>query len=361
MRVHTDRAFDAVAFDAAINAGHGPAILRDLAARIGLSFSDNYGPVGFLKPGISHDYRLAFDAQPELVTQSNAGIPAFLSNYFDPKLIEVLVSPMMAAQIAGETKKGDWTSTVATFPVVESTGEVSSYGDYNANGSVDVNLNFPQRQQYVYQTFSQWGERELEMAGLAKVDWASRVNIASVLLLNKFQNQSYFFGIANLQNYGLLNDPSLYASIAPTAQWNLAGTTSEEIYEDIRRLFVQAQSQANGTINAKQAMVLTMSPTIAPALNKTNEFNVNVYDQLKKNFPAMRVETAVEYNTTAGQLVQLIVEEIDGQETVTCAFGEKLRAHATVVDSSSWKQKKSQTTWGAILFRPFAIASMIGV
>ena len=37
---------------------------------------------------------LILDAQPALVTQSNSGIPAFLSNYLDPKVIEVLVAPM---------------------------------------------------------------------------------------------------------------------------------------------------------------------------------------------------------------------------------------------------------------------------
>jgi hypothetical protein len=344
-------AFDAVAFDAAIRAGHGPAILRELNRTLGLTFDSRLGDIRFI----------AQDAQPELVTQSNAGIPAFLSNYLDPKLIEVLVSPMKAAQILGETKKGDWTTTVATFPVVESTGEVSSYGDYNANGSVDVNLNFPQRQAYQYQTFTQWGERELDMAALAKVDWASRVNIASVLLLNKFQNTSYFFGIAGLQNYGLLNDPSLYAPIAPTAAWNLSSTTAEEIYEDIRRMFVQLQNQADGVVDQEMPMVLAMSPVTSVALNKTNSFNVNVMDQLKKNFPKLRVETAVEYNTTSGQLVQMIVENIEGQETATCAFTEKLRAHAIVVDSSSWKQKKSQGTFGTVIYRPFAISQMIGV
>jgi hypothetical protein len=35
---------------------------------------------------------------------------------------------------------------------------------------------------------------------------------------------------------------------------------------------------------------------------------VNVTDQLKKNFPNLRIETAVEYSTDAGELVQLIVE-----------------------------------------------------
>jgi hypothetical protein len=334
---------------------------RAALARVGIVFDERLGEIQYLPEGVAHDIGLAADAQPELVTQSNAGIPAFLSNFLDPKLIEVLVSPMKAAVILGETKKGDWTTTVATFPVVESTGEVSSYGDFNANGSVEVNANFPQRQSYHYQTFTQWGEKELAVAALAKIDWANRLNIASVLLLNKYQNQTYFFGVAGLQNYGLLNDPALYASIAPTAAWNDATTTAEQVYEDIRRLFVQLQLQSNGVIDQQSPLVLAMSPTTSVALNKTNQYNVNVMDQIRKNFPNLRVETAVEYATTAGQLVQMIVTEIDGQETATCAFTEKLRAHAIVVDTSSFKQKKSQGTFGTVIFRPFAISSMIGV
>ena len=52
----------------------------------------------------------ACDAQPALVTVSNAGIPAFLSTYVDPELIEVLVSPMKAAEIVGDDwyTWGDW-------------------------------------------------------------------------------------------------------------------------------------------------------------------------------------------------------------------------------------------------------------
>lgn len=360
-------AMDSAKFQAAVKAGHAAAILRELEA-YGIVFDSRLGKQNFLNAPaeeirlrIAQDGALACDAQPELVTVSNAGIPAFLTNYVDPELIKVLVSPMNATNILSEVKKGDWTTLTATFPVIENEGEVSSYGDYNSNGSVEVNTNFPQRQSYHYQTFTQWGERELAMAALAKIDWASQLNIASVLLLQKFQNRSYFFGVDNLQNYGLLNDPALYAPIAPTAPWQDPTTTAEQVYDDVRRLFTQAQTQSNGTINAKMAMTLALSPVAVTAFNKTNQFNVNVEDQIKKNFPAMRIETAVEYNTEAGELVQLIVDSIEGQKTAFCAFTEKLRAHNMVVDTSSYKQKKSQGTFGTVIVRPFGIASMIGV
>ena len=319
---------------------------------------------------------LAMDAQPALVTTSNSGIPAFLSTYIDPKLIEILVAPMKAAEIVGEEiKKGDWTTETAMFPVVESTGETSSYGDYAESGRAGANVNFPQRQSYHYQVITQWGERELEKASLARIDWANRVNIASVLTLNKYQNKTYFFGVAGLQNYGLLNDPNLPASISPTTKYDNAtgsGTVSApytawanasalDVLADVQALFTQLQTQANGLVELDTKMTLAMSPLSEVALTKTTIYNVNVADLLKKNFPNLTVKTAPEYATTAGNLVQLIADEIEGQRTVSVAFTEKLRAHPIVVKLSSFMQKKSQGTWGAIVFRPFLVASMIGV
>lgn len=326
--------------------------------------------MGFIPPGVSNDIRLAMDAQPALISVSSAGIPAYLAMYVDPKLIEVLTAPNKAAQIFGEVKKGDWTTAFTVFPLIEHVGETSSYGDYSNNGTTGANLNFPQRQSYHYQTVTQWGERQLELAGLAKVDWASRLNIASAIVLDKFQNNSYFFGIAGLQNYGLLNDPGLIAAIAPgvkavnTPVWvfnNVVTATANEIYTDIQTLFGKLVAQSQSLIEADTPMVLVMSPGSSVALTATNSFNVNVYDLLRKNFPNITFETAPQYATAAGNLVQLIAKTVEQQETGYMAFTEKMRAHAIIKDLSAFKQKKSQGTWGAVIFQPFAIAQMIGV
>lgn len=320
--------------------------------------------------------RLAMDAQPALVTVSNSGIPSYLANYIDPELIKVLVTPNRAAAILGEAKKGDWTTLTATFPIVEHTGEVSSYGDYSENGSVGANANFPQRQAYHYQTITQWGEKQLETYSLAKIDYASRLNIASAIVLDKFQNNSYFFGVAGLQNYGLLNDPSLSAPIAPGAKvfnsnasgpWITNGQVTaapQEIYADIQALFLELVSQSGGLITMEDELILAMSPASSVALTATNvTFATNVYDMIKKNFPKMRFETAAQYQNPfgAGNVVQLIAPMVDGQETGFCAFTEKMRAHAIVRHTSSFLQKKSQGSWGAVIRQPFAVAQLLGV
>jgi len=309
----------------------------------------------------------ACDAQPSLISVSNSGIPAFLSTYIDPAIVKVLVSPMKAAEITGsEVKKGSWVDKTAMFLLVESTGETSSYGDYSENGQAGTNFNFPQRQSYHYQVMTNWGEMELENAGLARIDYANQLNMASVLTLNKFQNKTYFYGVAGLENYGLLNDPALSASITPTTKtaggtgWENA--TGTEVLADITKLYVQLQNQANGTVDRNTKMTLAMSPVSdGNGMTKVTDFNVTVQEKIAKIYPNMTVMTAPEYSSASGEFVQLIAEAGDGQPTASCAFTEKLRAHPIVVGSSNWKQKKSQGSWGTVIFRPFLISSMLGV
>ncbi len=317
---------------------------------------------------------MALDAAYPLITNANAGIPAMLSTYIDPKLVEVLVAPMKAAQAIGNEKKtGDWTTRTAMFPVIESTGEATSYGDYNESGSTGANFQFPQRQSYHYQTITQWGERELADAGLAKIDWAARLNIASALTLNKYQNKTYLFGVSGLQNYGALNDPALPAALTPATKtaggtaWILAdGTvnaTNLEIFQDVQKTFFNLQARNQGLIDVDSPIKLIMSPQSSVGLTVANGTvtTVTAWDLIKKAFPNLTLETVPEYATASGQVMQMVVEEYEGQRTWDAAFTEKMRAHPIIQGLSSFKQKKSAGTWGTIVFRPTFIQPMIGI
>lgn len=326
------------------------------------------------------DRSMAMDAQSQTITYSNSAIPAFLTTVVDPKIIEILTTPMKAAEIAGgEVKKGTWVDTTWLFPVVESTGNVSAYDDFSSTGRSGANANWPERQQHYYQTTTKWGERELARTGQAKIDWAARLNISSVLTLSKFQNLTYFYGVAGLQNYGILNDPQLPAAASPStkaantgssasgtnAWFTSAGNinaTAAEVYADIQALFYNLQTQSNGLVDMESNLTLAMSPKSQVAMGQTAQYNnFSVMDMLKKNYPNLVVKTAPEYAGTAGNLVQLFADEIEGQRTLEVAYSEKLRAHPVILDLSSFKQKKSQGTWGAIWYRPFLCAQMLGV
>lgn len=356
-------AFDSKAFDQRIRAGEGSLITRELAEDFGITFDERLGEQHWLKPGIrTRNINMAMDAQPELVTISNSGVPAYLANILDPKVIAVLVTPLKAAQIAGEVQKGNWVSETVQFLIAESTGLTSAYGDYNQNGMSNVNVNFPSRQNFVWQAFMNWGERELEIAGLAKLDWISLQQSANALDLNKQANDVYFFGVSGLANYGLITSPDLPASITPTFSWlTNASATANTIYQDIVRLFIQLQGQANGVLDMDAKMVLAMSPQNVVTMDYITQYNTNSVSMLlKQNFPNLRIETAIQYATASGQLVQLFCEEMEGQRTVECVYSSKLRAHQMIPSHSSWSQKRSSSAFGTIWYRPLLCASMLG-
>lgn len=336
------------------------------------------GAMDFIKPEWKSN-ALAMDAQPTLITTGSSGIPAFLSTYVDPDLVRVVTAKNRGAEILGEVRKGSFVDSTAMFPVIEHTGEVSSYGDHSNNGKSGANMNFPQRQNYLYQTIVEYGDLEMERAGLAKVGWAAEVRNAAVTALNKYQNLTYFLGVTGLQNYGLLNDPSLSAALTPATKaaggvtWIKSGApnaTANEVFNDIQALYIQLVNQTNGLVEMDSPMTLALSPVSSTALTFTNSFNVSVADLLKKNFPNLTVKTAVQYGAvtssnpqgnSGGELVQLIAANVEGQETGYCAFSEKLRGGPVIRELSAFKQKFSQGTWGAIIRFPAGISQLQGV
>lgn len=333
--------------------------LHDLQQNAGIVFATGYAPNVLSvqeRARLEGELRsVAMDAAP-LLTAPNAGILSMFTTYVDPRVIETLVEPMKAAQIFGETKKGSWTDDFLQFPIAESTGETSSYGDFSENGMSGTNVNWETRDTYYYQTIIELGDREVARAGAAKLDWVARKQIAAALTLNKFQNKTYFYGVAGLRNYGILNDPSLLASITlPT--W--VGGDGQVVYDGIAQLYGELVSQTAGLVDRNTAMILLMSPQAEAALTRTNMYNVNVSDQLKKNFPNLEVQTAPEMSTDAGEAIKLIVKNYEGVDTVEPTFTEKMRVHPMVLGLSSWRQKRSQGTVGTIIYRPIFVASAL--
>jgi hypothetical protein len=62
------------------------------------------------------NFSLAMDAQPTLVTNPNAGIPFYFTQWIDPDVVRVLQTPNKGAEIYGEEKKGDWDDADCVVP-----------------------------------------------------------------------------------------------------------------------------------------------------------------------------------------------------------------------------------------------------
>jgi hypothetical protein len=325
--------------------------------------------------------RMAMDAAGSLSTDPNSALPAMLTTSIDPDTIRIVFTPLQIAKIlGGEKKAGDWLEETRIFPVIEETGEVSSYGDFSANGRTGINFNYPQFQSYLYQTFIAYGERETERAGLMRINYVGELTGAASGLLNRFGNLCYAFGVVGLQNYGIINNPYLSAYLSPAIKawggttWFNGGSpaaTANEVYNDVLAVVEQIINQTNGAVEMDAEMTLALSPQSQLALKFTNSFGVSVSDLLKSGFPNMKIMSAPQYGqktstnsqgySAVGNALQIIVDKIDNQKVAYPAFNEKLRAHKLIPEPSSWKQKMTSGNWGVVTRMPVGISGLLGI
>jgi hypothetical protein len=324
---------------------------------------------------------LAMDAQAPMNTTASAAIPSILTTWIDPKVIEVVFAPLKSTEILPQKRIGDWNTMQAMFPLVEAAGEVTTYGDYDSSGSNSLNVVFPQRQNYLWQTGIRYGDHYVEMMGLARINAVTSLQKQAADALNKYENWVQFYGVAGIQNYGILNDPSLPASITPGTKsagngnvWMYQGApnaTANEVFADIQSLFWQLTTQTQGIIQASDQMVLALGPGPHVALSNTNAFGLTAMKIIKENFPNLRIVSAPQYESksstfiegysSSGNFCQLIAETIAGDPTGYTSYSDKLHAHRLVPHSSYYEQKWSAGSFGAVIPRPIAFASMLGI
>lgn len=308
--------------------------------------------------------QLAFDAG--LITAANSTIPVELSTYFDPMVIDILTGARKAREIYNEVKKGDWTTPVIKFRTQEVAGKTDPYGDFANTGRATTNYNWVSREPYLFQTVISYGDLEEATTSLAKINLAADKQRAAANIIDIDANKFYMFGVSGLKNYGLLNDPSLTAVIAPDTKtaggltWAV-GTTLE-IYNDVLKLFKRLVKQMDGLIDHTTPLKLALAPELAVELAKATDFNVSVQDMLDKYFSNLTIVTAPEYFQTAtGNTMQLIATNVMGLETGELGYNVKVRAGRIIPDLSSFKQKWTSGTEGALIYRPAAIAQMRGM
>lgn len=294
----------------------------------------------------------------------NTTVPAYMNMYANPRVIEVLTAKRNYRAIAPEVKNGDWTTAFTQFRALEFTGETTPYQDYDANGQANVNTNFPTRKQYRFQTTLRVGDLEQDMNADAKIDLFAEKQKSAALLLEIAFNKYAFYGVSGVGIYGLLNDPNLNADETPTTgaggnTWALK--TADEIMADFAKMFSKLYERSNGWIDDSTATKLVIAPSCLAELNKVNTFGVSVKKMLADTYPNMTIVSAPEMATGNGNLAMILAEEIEGQPVVEFGYTEKYKAHSIIRESSSMHQKISAGTYGAIVYYPFAIVTMLGV
>lgn len=312
---------------------------------------------------------LAMDAA--LNTIPNTTVPYELLNYISPTVIEVLTAPRVANEIFSERKVGDWTTANYKYPVVEYTGEVNPYADYGDGATAGINVNWNNREQYIYQTSITYGDLEVDMTAQTKMNLIEQKQRGASTTIAIASNKYYMLGVSGKSIFGLLNDPDLPPAITPTVvngavTWAdkaaLGNAAVNAVYADWQKLFGQLVKQTDGLIDATSEMTLLISPDMSVLLATTSQYNVSVMDMINKNAPNLKVIQVPELATPlAGNTMMLMVKDLAGQETAELTFGVKLRTGRVVPELSAFRQKFSASTYGFIMKIPAAFAIMSGL
>jgi hypothetical protein len=297
-----------------------------------------------------------FAMDESLTTNANSGLLPLAQQWIDPDIIDVLFSPMYLTKYLPEVQKGDWTTTDAIFPIAESAGKPTTYGDFNDNGSTSINVNFMNRQPYLYQQTIEVGDLAQAKYGNAKISYLQEMQRTCVLSLNKLQHNIYAYGVAGLENYGMLNDPNLNAPLTGV-DWSTA--TNIQIMNDIRKLYTQLVKQTNGLVEQEDKLLLLLSPTQKSHLTAVNDYNESAWSLIKGQFPELEIGGIPEYTTSSGEYMQMILPQYLGSDNVQLGYNTKMHVGNIVTELSGFKQKRSQGSYGAIIKRPAFISTML--
>ena len=330
------------------------------AAEFGFHF---HGFRGWITP----ESRPALTQDAALATLPNAAVPAELAAYIDARVVDILTATRKAREIFKEVKKGDWTTSYAKFRQDEVTGATEPYSDYAQSRVSGTNTNHIVRENYLFQTTISYGDLETELSSLARINLAASKQAAAARVMDIDSNRFYLRGVAGKRIYGLLNDPTLAAPIAPlptgtgsSPLW--ARKTTRQRYEDVLALFQELAQSCQGHVDKDTPLKLVLSPALGVELAEATDFNVSVQDMLSKYFSNMKIITLPEMaNPDSGETMMLIATEVQGMPTGELAYSEKVRAHRIIPDMSSMRQKWSGGTYGALIYLPFALVQMRGM
>ena len=313
--------------------------------------------------------QLAQDAA--MSTQPSVGAPAAIYTYLDPRVIEVLFGVTNATKFFEKTKIGEWTDEYANFQVEEIAGQVGPYSDFGDGPQVDVNYEYPVRQNFRYQATLKYGDLEAEKMARAKINVAARKQYAAAQILARAENKFQLYGVEGMEIYGMLNDPNLPESITPisvdshttwadkiAADPNNAATL---VFNDVNKLWQELTTNNGGHLDVNAPIVLGISNKMIGYLTQPYQFGKTAKVMLQENYPNITFVQLPELSTDAGEMLYMTVTDMYDDDTGFCAFSRAFYLGRLIPKLSSFEQKASAATWGCVIRRPSLVATMLGI
>lgn len=302
------------------------------------------------------------DATPNF-TPNNIGMPAGILSQISVEVAETILAFRSGDEALGGRKKLlDWEQQDYYLPLVEKTGSVEPYSDYDDSVASGLNLTFGRTGHYVFSTSHTIGEREAMQLASANVGegYYLEASLEAIAVeLNRVAFNGYVNNNQSFLVYGLLNHPSL--NNYQIADKKFSAMTYQEVVAFFANAIAKLRAQTGNNIQrGSKLRVVVASNAFDTLALKFTDLGVDAISALIDKFNKLGIEItitpAVELDgANANQdVIYFILENSQGglSETTTLGYSEIGRMSNVVIGANYKQQKVSAGTTGAVIYKP---------
>lgn len=314
--------------------------------------------------------------QDDAYSITSQGVPSYLTTVWTNKFYEVVTRKTIFEEISHSFQQGMLGITNIKIPTISYASNYSLYSDLGAQGDTSINLNWVDRQVVYFERLLVYGDMSVAQMSLGKIDYIGELRAGVMRQIKLHQDAIGFFGYsANMNIYGLLNDPSLYPTITAgqksagggSTLWQY-GTFFENI-ADVISLRQAITSRAGGNDDDDVVMHLLVATSAWQYLMITSPLgNITVKDWIQAQYPKMKIHKAPLLQGTGNpigsatpNLLVLVYEKLAGQECLLNSFVTLYNSHGVHRQISSFQEKISYGLGGAITVNAIGIQIMRGI
>lgn len=313
--------------------------------------------------------RTAMDALTGLQTVASTMTPVQFLQYFAPDIVQVVTAQRAIDEILGRDIVADWEDSQVVTTIVEHSGTSRPYGDTTTTPIADININFEPRTIVRMESGIEVNLLEEARAAKVKVDLPAQKREAVSRLLAIDLNSIGFSGFNNGQNrtYGFLNDPNLpaYVTVATGAGLGTEWSTKTflEICKDIRTMVAALRVKTGNLIGSNTNMTFVVSANAVEYLSTTTDLGMSVLEWINKNYPNMRVLSAIELDAANGgaNVAYLFADELEGQRVWKQNVVQTFRLLGIARREKGYTEAYSNATAGVILRIPAGVVRYTGI
>ena len=363
----------------------GISVLGRNAAKHYKSLNEKFGTVDSAKANLSSVQDAALlaemgfpalrgavmDAQPTAM-QTTASItnPVQFLQTFLPGVVRILQAPLKLEETIGFTQAGYWEDAEIVQRIMEWTGFVREYGDYQAKPNASWNLNFAKQNVVRFEIGLEVERLQETRAARGMVSDIDEKQGAAAMIMQQILNNVGYNGYNSGNNltYGFLNNPNLPAYVpvvngaSSSPLWS--SKTWTERQNDLITMAAGLTTQTQGRVDPMTTpTTLTIPVSLWQYFGATNPGGfLSLKGWFEQTYPAARIVVSPNMDGAASSLNAMYWfadtlpdSGTDDGSTFRQVIPARMMALGTEQLVSGYKTGYTCATAGTFCLRPFAV------